>query len=243
MNVPNWKLERYRLGELSEADTKQVAAALAGDATLRERLAALESDDVATLRAHPPSRVAERVRLTARDAGSLTPKRAPWMMPAFALAAAALVGVVVWQLQPPPSTEDVVTMKGDALRLFRLTNSEPERLEDGARVKPHDVVQVALELEGAKYAVVVSVDGAGGATLHWPHGPDARTPPNFKKLPESFELDEAPGFERFFLITSNEPLSPEQLYAAVKQAGRTGTLSIPAAATQRSLLLQKVVTP
>lgn len=242
MNVPNWKLERYRLGELSEADTKQIADALVLDATLRERLAAIESDDVATLRAHPASRVAERVRLTARDAGALAPKRAPWKMPAFALAAVALIGVVAWQLQQPP-VEDVVTLKGDALRLFRLTNAEPERLDDGASVKPHDVVQVAFELDGAKYAVVVSVDGAGNATLHWPHGPDARTPPNFKKLPESFELDEAPGFERFFLITSNEPLSPEQLYAAVKQAGRSGTLSIPAAASQRSLLLQKVVSP
>jgi hypothetical protein len=114
-------------------------------------------------------------------------------------------------------------------------------LSDGAQVKPHDVVQVAFDLQGAPHAVVVSVDGAGNATLHWPAPGtnDTRTPAGFKALPQSFELDEAPGFERFFLVTSQTPLSPPALLDAARRAAREGSLVVPPGADSRSLLLVK----
>lgn len=228
--IADWMLERYRLNELAPAERARVDAALAADPSVRERLAALEADDRAILAAHPPARVAASIRAQPRQ----PQKRRAWLVPVFVLAAAAVVAVVM------PRAEDDVRLKGDtALRLFRLTGDTPERLDDGAKVKPHDVVQVAFELSGAKHLVVVSVDGAGQSTRHWPSADDTTAPDAFKRLPQSFELDEAPGFERFFLVTSDAALDVNALLSAARSAGRGGALQVPPGAQVRSFLLDK----
>ncbi|MFT3711964.1 MAG: hypothetical protein QM817_30350 [Archangium sp.] len=239
--IPDWKLERYRLKELPESDARLVSAALENDPELRARLAALEADDAATLAAHAPARVAARIELTARD--SVAPKQSPlrWLVPVMAVAAALVLAFVL----PRNTVDDDIIFKGDvALKLFRLDEGSevPVRLVDGAHVKSHDLVQVAFDLQGAQYAVVVSVDGSGGATLHWPTSiaSDTKVPAAFKALPQSFELDDAPAFERFFLVVSNEPLNAATVLDDAKRAGRNGTLIIPPRAAQRSLLLDKV---
>ncbi|MDP1827830.1 MAG: ActD-like protein [Archangium sp.] len=234
--IADWMLERYRLGELSASDHARVAAELVTDEALRARLHLLAEDDAATLTAHPPARVAARVTRTAAPPQPQSNFR--WVVPAFAVATALTVGIVVRSMPG----DDEVRFKGDGptLRLFRLAGKDPERLADGARVKPHDVVQVAFELSGAKHLVIVSVDGAGQTTLHWPLDGNTRPAPGFKALPQAFELDEAPGFERFFLVSSDTPLSVTEVLAAAKGSSRTGPLPLPASATQRSVLLDKV---
>lgn len=234
--IADWVLERYRLGELSAADKARVDAELATDASLRARLEELKIDDAATLAAYSPRQVAARV-----NASTLPEKRRglPLFAPAFALAATVAVGIVVFR-QPPPD-DDVIILKGEpALRLFKSGAENPERLADGAKVKAHDVVQVAFELNGAKHLVIVSVDGAGHATLHWPLDGQTAAPPGFKAIPQAFELDEAPGFERFFLVTADQPLPVPEILKAAEGASRTGNLSLPASMAQRSLLLDKV---
>ncbi|MFO0597147.1 MAG: ActD-like protein [Myxococcaceae bacterium] len=234
----DWKLERYRLGEASADDARAIAAAALEDPALRARLEALEADDRATLERLPPAQVAQRVR----DHATPAPARAWRWAPALALAAVALVGVVV--LRARDTGDDVLRPKGDGptLRLFRLAGQTPERLADGAHVRAHDVVQVAFELQGAPFAVVVSVDGGGHTTLHWPGDHRAESTavaPGFKTLPQSFELDEAPGFERFFLVTSTRPLEPDAILEAAARAARDGALSVRPDDTWRALLLDK----
>lgn len=235
--IADWMLERYRLGELGAADRARVDAELATDETLRARLKELEADDAATLAAYSPRQVAARV-LRSAPADSARESRRGLLLPAFALAAAVIVGVVV--LRGPG--EDDLRFKGDGptLRLFRHGAKEPERLMEGAKVKPHDVVQVAFELSGARHLVIVSVDGAGHATLHWPLDGNTAVAPGFKALPEAFELDDAPGFERFFLVTSDRAISVPEVLKAAGGATRAGDLPLPASMAQRSLLLDKV---
>ena len=231
--IADWMLERYRLGELSAVDAARGAAELSADVALQARLKQLAEDDVATLAAYPPARVAARV-----ERAALPEKKSFGWLPAFALAAAVTVGIVALRA----TTEPDIRFKGDgpSLRLFRLAGKEPERLVDGAHVKPHDVVQVAFELSGAAHFVIVSVDGAGHATLHWPLDGTTLAAPGFKALPQAFELDEAPGFERFFLVTSDVPLSAPDVLKAAQGVSRSGPLELPKTAAQRSLLLDKV---
>jgi hypothetical protein len=202
--IPDWKLERYRLDELSADDRAHIDAALKTDASLRERVQALEADDVATRAKHP-----HLTRTRSREGVAPRPPARWWLLPVVAVAAALLGGIVVQRAQGV----DDVRFKGDGptLHLYRLVGAEPERLTDGARVKPHDVVQVAFELSGAKHLVIVSVDGLRHATLHWPRDGKTEAPQGFDKLPESFELDDAPGFERFFLVTSDAPLAVDAI--------------------------------
>jgi hypothetical protein len=228
--IPDWKLERYRLGELSAEEKESVAAQVAADGTLQARLAALDADDAEVLAKYP-----RRHQAPAPSA------RRPFLVPALALAAALTVGLVALQALRP-ADDDVILLKGDApaLRLFRLVGTEPERLVDGARVKPHDVVQVAFDVSGVQHMVIVSVDGSNHTTLHWPHDGNTKVPVQFKALPDAFELDEAPGFERFFLVTSDVPLSVPDVVKAAEVASRAAPLVLPKTATQRSLLLEKV---
>jgi hypothetical protein len=233
--IPDWKLERYRLRELSADETARIDALLKTDETLRARVQALDADDAATRTKYP-----HLTRTKLREGVAAAPVRSPWLMPALALAVALVGGVVALQLTRPD--EDEVRFKGDGptLHLFRLAGAEPERLDDGAKVKPHDVVQVAFELSGAKHVVIVSVDGLGHATLHWPRDGKTEAPVGFNKLPESFELDDAPGFERFFLVTSDAPLVVGDVLHAAEVAARSAPLALPKSARSRSFLLDKV---
>jgi hypothetical protein len=239
--IPDWKLERYRLNELGASEVAEVQAALEVDAAVKARLEALAADDAAALAAHPAARVAARVNGTrAVVSPASRPGRAWLLAPAFAAALAA--AVVAAPLLDRPGPGDDIRLKGlgPSLRVFRLTNAEPERLDEGARVRARDVVQVAFELAGAPHLVVVSVDGRGHATLHWPQDGNTQAPAGFKALPQSFELDDAPHFERFFLVTSDLPLAPESVRSAAEAAARDGGLALPGSVTTRSLVLEKV---
>ncbi len=231
--IPDWKLERYRLGELDAAEKAQIEKALETDAGLRGRVANLEASD-AEIRAQYPTLPSRSRPVRAPEA----PVSRAWLVPVFVAVAAAVLAVVF--IPRGGGDDDTIRIKGDVqLRLFKQAAAEPERLADGARVKPHDVVQVAFELGGAKHVVVASVDGAGQTTLHWPADGQTSAPPGFKALPSSFELDEAPGFERFFLVVSAEPLSTREVLDAVRAAGRIGSPALGNSVTVRSLLLQK----
>ena len=230
--IPDWKLERYRLGELSAEDQAQVARAAADDAAVRARLATLEESDRA-IRGQYPALPARRPQAPREERPAFF-----WLAPGLVAVAALLLAVVFW---PRALPDDVLTPKGDpALRIFRLAGEgQPERLPDGAHVKPHDVVQVAFDLQGGKHLVVASVDGAGHATLHWPLDGGTRVPDGLKALPRSFELDDAPGFERFFLVVSDSPLSTEAVLDAARRAGSSAPLSLGGRVAVRSLLLDK----
>ena len=190
---PDWMLERFVLGELDAERTSALEAALATTPELKARLEALAVDSRRTLAEHPPELVD---RVVARRLSARPRRRATWhsLVPALAGAAALL-----WLVVVPHPPGDEVRLKGDgpSLRLFRLGAAGPERLFDAATVRPHDVVQVAFELAGQAHLVVVSIDGASNATLHFPLDGSSRAPLGAKVLEQSFELDDAPGFERF----------------------------------------------
>src|SRR5262249_10144532 len=128
-------------------------------------------------------------------------RRATWLAASAGVFAAVVLALV---LRP-----EQTLIKGDAaLLLYRNRGAEVEQLQNGAIAKAGDTVQLAYVRARLAYGAIVSVDGAGKVTLHLPEQDreaarlvrDART-----ELPHAYELDAAPGFERFFLITSDSP--------------------------------------
>ncbi len=124
------------------------------------------------------------------------------------------------------------------------------RLQPGAVVAPGDVVQVSYVAAGHRYGVVVSVDGRGSVTLH--HPPRLEDVPKVRArgenpLSHAFELDDAPGFERFFFVTaSGEPPDPGVVLEAAHRLARGGLvaarsepLPLPNDLAQTSFLLRK----
>jgi hypothetical protein len=235
---PDWLLERYLLGEVTPAERARVDAAMSAE--LRARLDALSADTAKTLAAHPPARVAAQVKALA--AGEQAPTRR-WLAPALGLAAAALVALVAF---PLPVGDDV-RLKGDGARLalFRMTPQGPQPLSDGAAARPGDLVQARYGLDAPGFAVLLSFDALGQVTVHAPtRGADAATDAGAFTTQQAFELDATPGFERFVLFTSRQPLSVEALSGAARQAARsadarTVALAVDAATSQRSIVLVK----
>lgn len=134
-----------------------------------------------------------------------------------AMLAFALTALPVW-LAGQRDPGDGIRLKGGAtlsgpeagepgLMLYRQMAEGSEALQPGDRVRPGDALQIELRPGTFDYAAVVSVDGRGAITWHWPARPDqpelaSHLPKG--RLPNAFQLDSAPGFERFYLLLSSD---------------------------------------
>jgi len=149
-------------------------------------------------------------------------------------------------LRPTP---EQTLIKGDAaLLVYRSRGSQVEQLQNGAIARPGDTVQLAYVRARQAYGAIISVDGAGKVTLHLPEhdGEAARLVRDTRtELPHAYELDAAPEFERFFLITSDSPfrasiaLDAARKLAARGNAARTEPLALPKDFEQSSFVLVK----
>jgi hypothetical protein len=146
---------------------------------------------------------------------------------------------------------ETVYLKGDPrLMIDRVQDGRATRMASGDAVAAGERLQVGYLANGVQQGVVVSIDGAGVATLHFPAS-EAASPVLEQGgrigLPESYELDAAPGFERFFFVTVDgaEPkLEPAKVMEAARELAKgeragDGALVLPQGWKQQSILLKK----
>jgi hypothetical protein len=263
--VPDLVLERYRLGELPPGETEVLAHRIGVEPELAVRLEALERSDEEVRRRYPPEQLAEQIRRrrwpaplpTARPA---RPWRLRWPVP-VALVAAATVALVLAPRQsilpirepvagPTPSAAPVASgdrVKGltPSLVLFRKTGSGSETLADGAVARAGDVVRVGYRAAGYAFGVIVSVDGRGAVTVHLPDLGRTAVPLQSGEtvlLDRAYELDDAPRFERFYLVTSDRAFAVEPVVQAARSAARApreDQLQLAAPLQQTTFLLRK----
>jgi hypothetical protein len=212
--VPDWLLERVALDEIPPGQADELARRMAADPTAQGRLEALRASNQEILAALPPAQVTaevERRRRVAAAAASAPPRPRAWLAGAGALAAAAAVLAMVLLPRDHGSSPEVVPLgedraKGDPhLVIHRKRGDEVQRLERDAAARSGDLLQIAYVAAGHAHGVILSIDGAGAVTLHHPTAPDGITALSSKgvvDLAHAYELDDAPGFERFFFVTS-----------------------------------------
>jgi len=124
-----------------------------------------------------------------------------------------------------------------------------EQLKDGSEVRAGDVLQMGYN-SPSRYAALLSLDGRGQVTLHFPRSADAvpRLVRPQALLDFAYELDDSPSFERFFLVSGDAAFSVKQVLAAArtlgkrpKLAGKGDTpLKVPAGLSVTSLVVKKV---
>ncbi|MFV8756746.1 hypothetical protein ACNOYE_39890 [Nannocystaceae bacterium ST9] len=223
--IPTLLVEQLELGELSESKRGEVEAALArAELDPRE---ALRSSNAEILRDYPAERVMAEVRRRAAQQAEPPRSRAwlPWLMVPGLAGAAALILIVVLgdrdpsragqddviaQLDPGSEEGEPTRIKGGAdahLVVDRKLGAGHERLVAGELIREGDLVQISVVPDGHTQAVILSIDGRGVVTLHHPGRPDAPvTLPAGSEVPlaESYQLDDAPGFERFILVTRSD---------------------------------------
>jgi hypothetical protein len=251
----DWLVELAALGELPAA-AREEAAGLAAE------VAALEREDQEILGALPAAQVAREV--ARRAAGSPAPaRRRParraLLSAAAACAAAAGLFVVLSRTggdrdREPPPGEEVTRAKGTSrLLLHRKRGETIEPLErTGATAMAGDRNQISYLPGGARHGAILSLDGAGLVTLHFPPAETASTrlaSDGPVPLPHSYQLDDAPAFERFFFVTAAGPFDVKAVAAAARRLARDparaaeANLPLPPHMSQQSFLLHKQRTP
>ncbi|MCC6620286.1 MAG: hypothetical protein IT385_03475 [Deltaproteobacteria bacterium] len=191
--VPDLLVEQLHLGELPPDVAAAVRARLDAEPGGRARLDALAADD--------------RSFDVPRRASPRPASRSPWRLLAPAIVAAFAAVLLVVRAPDPAGTDapfglrtKSVTGSRPALLVYRqVTSGPPELLADGATARPGDVLQIAYVAVGRRVGAILSLDGRGQTTTHLPAGALAQG--GEVRLPAAFRLDDAPGFERFVLMT------------------------------------------
>lgn len=264
--TPDWMLERIALGELPPEELAAAKARLAQEPDGLERLARLEADTRATLERLPPERVVAEVerrsRLAAVRAVAAERRPSPFrrFVPSLALgvpvAASLVLLFTVTQREPPREAPPEVSqlteptrIKGDSRLIIHRQGAEgPERLSDASRARPGDVLQLSYNAGGKRYGAVLSLDGRGVVTLHLPETATGslELQAGTVSLPHAYELDDAPAFERFILISGDAPFELGAVLEAARELARTPSeareapLALPASLTQTSVTVEKV---
>lgn len=275
MRTPDWMVERIALEDLPPGELESARRRLLSEPDGAERLAALKRSDAEILAGLPPEQVAAEVqrrthlaRVRVRTASSSPSARSPSpLLAAFTVAALLLVlfaflsgddggdgdgrsqheALAIQSLEP---SEDSTRIKGigPTLHAQRREDGRAVSLDDGAPVQAGDLLQLGYVAAGAAHGVILSIDGTGALTQHLPESGQQSVPlqgDGLQALPHAFELDEAPGFERFFLVTGDGPFDAAPIFEAARALGRDGArakqapLPLPTGLRQTSLLLRK----
>jgi hypothetical protein len=138
-------------------------------------------------------------------------------------------------------------VEGPRLFVYRHDAAGDRKLADGAPAARGDLLQLAFAGRPGGYVALLSLDGAGKVTVHWPEGGGRAAPLRDAgeiRVPSAYELDDAPGFERFFLVRSDAPFDVGPIAAAVRglshRSGvRASPLPLPLSFQQASVTLAK----
>ncbi len=246
--IPDWKCERYLLGELDESEMERIRRRSEHDAELRARLEDLERSNREVLERHPAAMMADRIeRRLAAERAATTRRTEPrsWWRPrlAWVPAAAAVAAVAVFVVLNPQvltewstpgrTTGPVLTtrIKGSAavLSLYRWTPDGSVRLESGDVAAEHDRILASYRSDGQTWGLILSVDGRGVLTRHHPQrgGPARLEAGGPHSLDFSYELDDAPLFEIFILADSPEAFDAEAVIDSIASSPVVRTPGIP----------------
>ena len=252
---------------------EEIAAGERRGAVDETELAALRASNAAILAAHPAAAVAAEVGRRAgqrmAEAHAHRQRHAAWWFGVPTMAAAAAAAIVMLRPGDPDAPGAEPSVLGDMSRgespdgvpshvrikglashlvLHRQVGEAAEQLRAPARAGAGDVLQVSYVAAGATHGVVASLDGAGVVTLHFPAdagGSTALRQGGAIRLGQSYELDAAPGFERFVFVTADAPIDASRVVAALKTVAPftdapTRPLALPASWAQSSFLVEKV---
>jgi len=263
LHVPELLVERYRLGEMSPSEHARFRRLLETDEELRRRLRALEDSDKEIGRRYPAdwlaARIQERLGREASPTSQIEHRRSfSWRTRITVAATTVIVLAVGWRILGPPEPTPTHTasnapgrderIKGRALALFRKTAEGSELLSDGARASAGDQIRIGYRAAGRSYGVILSIDGRGVVTRHFPLRGEEAAPlsrEGLVLLDHAYELDDAPGWERFYLVTGGgafrlEPvLKAAQTLAAKAGSPALGKLALSPPLEQTSFVLIK----
>jgi hypothetical protein len=234
--VPDILIEQYVLGELPEEKAREVERSEG----FADRVAAIERDNVAFLEQCPPEAFVTRIqnqyeaeqqqasaapRLRSARSRTRTIRFMALAVPGAAAAltlAFVLLGGIGLDTTPVVDPDDeIVRLKGaePEISIYRSVAGEAEELSDGDAASQGDRLQITYTAADKPYGAIVSVDGRGTVTLHFPltaSGEPELVVGGEQQLPYAYQLDDAPDFERFFFVTSEQSFDVRRLLSRIE---------------------------
>jgi hypothetical protein len=161
--------------------------------------------------------------------------------------ATAAVAILPFLVRPRPPVEDPAwqTKGAGALQVFGRRGDRLIPVEDGARLRPGDQLRFAVQPGDARFVLIGSVDGGGGASLYYPSAAVGADAGQVQVLAESIVLDDAPGPERIFAVFSDRRLGDREVEVLLKHVAAGGaeairrTHRLPLPFPQASLFFEK----
>lgn len=245
--VSDYYLERYVLGELPGEEAEEIRRLASANPEVRRALTEIESSNRDILALYPPSAVKAVLLRRLRDAEERPAARGrlfkPFLLRPIIAVTSALAVVLAFVILflprsqkpagiiPPIAEEESVLVKGFSsidlsktqLLIYRKNENIVEILADGRQAGRGDLLQLAYVTTQDPYGMILSIDGRSSVTLHFPAGKNRSSLLVLNKktaLPHAIELDDAPGFERFFLITSSFPIDVDAVLKKAENQAR-----------------------
>lgn len=247
--IPDWKLERYLTGDLPAAEMREIRELEKTDEIFANRVKMLREDNVAILRKMPFERLSEKLEaMPARrgagagfnGAGNIVNFR----LVKFAAAAALVLAVVsvalfgqrevmapatdgaqVMDVAMLDSQDEGTRIKGmDArMEVWKKTADSAVQMSNLDEAREGDEIQLRYSVPEKSFGLLFSMDGNGALTMHMGSENQAieLAPGEMTTLPFAYKLDNAPKFEKFFLLTSRNMFSinASDIDASLKQEG------------------------
>lgn len=257
--IPDWKLERFILNELPQSEINAIREREQFDLVLHERIEALRENSAELLEKHPLKRmISGSKKASARklkNSFSLWDnwKNIPvWAAPAFVCAAALLILPLYTLSLIPEKTETTAFFSNEETRVkgleprlevWRKTGEIAEKLEFKAGVNQGDIIQLRYLVPQTCYGTIVSLDGRGVVTVHLSGevGKAAPlTPGRAVALDHSYQLDDAPEFEIFYLVTSPQNFDIKEVTQSIQKVKNPNELpTLPHAALSGVFVILK----
>ena len=236
--ISDYQLERYLLREGTDDELADLDRRLADDPELAQRLAALERSNEELHRRYPPEWMRGQIELKLKRLRPELSRRAQgrrvqrtwsgyrlWAVSAVALILAVVAVPTLFdqETSEAPATRIKGGEQEPRLLVFRKLSIGVERLPDEALARSGDLVQLAYRSGGLQYGAILSVDGRGTVTQHLPAtGAEAVPLAAQDTLDVAYELDDAPRWERFYLVTADRRFA----LAAVKAKLAVGDVAL-----------------
>lgn len=254
--IPDIVIERVHLGE----GTSEQRARVMADPDAKARLAELDAADAAFLKHHPTREMVgdiQRKLHLARTQDAARTRRERWTLAGLVLVPLAAVTVAMVLVDPPSRPAELADplvdvgserAKGDAqLLVYRSVNGKVRTINEGVVLRERDLLRLGYQPGAATHGALLSIDGRGEVTLHAPDDGNTALETGRRYLvPHGYQLDDAPDFERFFLVTADTRFDVTSVVDAAEELARSANakdepLPLPDGLSQNDFLILKDV--
>lgn len=251
MTIPNRIIEGIYNTELKAADYYDIY----GKENIENALFEIQKSNMEILNKYTPEAMKEAVSAKLNKKNILSFKSYKIISYAAAAIFVAAIALPVsfnsFKAKTPSSTE---RLKGPApvtqetkLFLYRQKGKEIHALADGDFARSGDVLQITYQAGSSEYGIIFSIDGNGNLTRHFPENnwTAAKLKHGSEEIPLdfSYELDNAPDFEYFIMVSSQEQFTLDNLDKKIKNKTDLEYLSklnfIPKNTTTKTFLIEK----